>query len=272
MDSFNLLNSLTVVVPVGLSNMNVHNLNTWANQLDLYPVIKEVIVVLDKQVENNFNSNRIRQEIYNSKKIKWIEGNYNSPGLARNVGKNFVNSKFVVFWDSDDIPNLNNLEEVMIVSSKNQFDLAVTKYTRTNKLSGKEKEMGNSTREILMNPGIWRVIFKMEFIRNLEFGISKMGEDQVFLARCLAKNPKIIRVNLNLYNYIIGNQFQLTKNWDAISTLNVSRRDVGKILKKNSRWYFAIFLIYTRLFLTEKKFLLKACLRNTNVEMSKNEK
>ena len=67
-------------------------------------------------------------------------------------------------------------------------------------------------------------------------------------------------------------KFQLTKNWDAISTLNVSRRDVGKILKKNSRWYFAIFLIYTRLFLTEKKFLLKACLRNTNVEMSKNEK
>jgi hypothetical protein len=77
--------------------------------------------------------------------------------------------------------------------------------------------------ELTRNPGIWRMLFKRDFIQNINFPKLKCGEDQVFIERVLALGPKIETKSELFYFYHKGNA-------QSTSNLSSSRKDLSEAI------------------------------------------
>jgi glycosyltransferase involved in cell wall biosynthesis len=146
--------------------------------------------------------------------LQIISDNFGGPGPARNAGLKLVKSGWVIFWDSDDYPNV--LETLQMVRNTEEKGLDVAIGNWTTKISSQHKKhLSGSTQftdtkplSAILNPGLWRWAFKREYIGNTEFPDIRMGEDQLFLLGLSVKfesvyrHPKVVYV----YNQVSPNQ------------------------------------------------------------------
>jgi glycosyltransferase involved in cell wall biosynthesis len=118
-----------------------------------------------------------------------------NPGGARNEGLRHVQTPWVQFCDSDDFIEISNTIQLLNSIDDTQLDAIVAgfkkkpdfkKHRIVDYVAKKSFPLG-----IILNPGIWRWLFRTEFVANLRFAETRMGEDQVFLAKCLLQNPEI---------------------------------------------------------------------------------
>jgi glycosyltransferase involved in cell wall biosynthesis len=211
---------LTAVVPVKNMAGKLANMRSWVTALENNE-IKVVIVEDGEDAETLLELQEIKASS-KSKQITIISGNYGSPGLARNAGLDLVTSKWVAFWDSDDLPSPEKYIDMVQAAERQGAQYAIGRFA-TFDLATESKlissSIGLSSEDIALSPGIWRWVFRTDFIGTTRFIDAKMAEDQVFLMEMATWDSKGTVFNDFIYQYFQNVDGQLTSNSAAISDL-----------------------------------------------------
>lgn len=138
----------------------------------------EVILIHDSP--NKLVSKQIQSLFRKGLRFKYIQGEFGSPGLARNRGIDEASGRWIVFWDSDDFgypnrvcDNIKNLEESFFIGNFSVF--------RENNAQPSRMQLGSLRSQVSINPGIWRFAFRSEIAKKCRFNDLKLGEDLIYL-------------------------------------------------------------------------------------------
>jgi glycosyltransferase involved in cell wall biosynthesis len=218
---------LTVVVPVGKMENRLGDLFEWIESSRDFPI--KIILVHDQSGDltgeqlRNFLSKRMYP------RVKLMSGSFGNPGQTRNAGMTEVNSEWVTFWDSDDLPRVENFLEMVSSADSENADCAVGCFeTSVSSMRSQVKkfELQRSGQaiydSIAMNPGIWRWAFKVGIVNGAEFLPFRMGEDVCFLAGIKIADQKTYFSSEVVYTYFLGNEGQLTGSKENLKDLNFS--------------------------------------------------
>ena len=98
---------LSVITPIASDRNDLHNLENWLSKVKSYDI--QVILVLDlkEKISNRDTIENLVDKI-NSNKLILIAGEFGSVGAARNVGLFYAEGEWITFWDSDDLPIIEN--------------------------------------------------------------------------------------------------------------------------------------------------------------------
>lgn len=239
-------NLLTAIVPVRNMAGRLNVFNSWIGQIEKYPM--QLIVVHD--VFDKGTDYELKKIInhHSQLNIMLIEGKFGSPGYARNAGLEYVTGKWVAFWDSDDKPRLQTIISEINNAQLND-EILVGGFDTVNAFSGninRLNENNASLRSVLMNPGLWRMVFKSKILKELKFSNLRMGEDQLFLASMNFIELAANYANESFYEYTIEQKGQLTNSVSALTDLQQASRILleHSLSNTNKRIvYFDIFLI-----------------------------
>lgn len=217
---------LTMIIPIGGRNPSTHNLKSWFTG-NLIKKIKFVFVLDDL----NPSISEAFKEIINQQKginVKTLEASCRNPGGARNLGLRQAETSWVCFCDSDDLPDLRNIYDVLTSNIPKNSDVIRGRYGIFHGEIGglprrfnEDGDISNYSDLISFGPGIWRYLFRTELIRDKKFPELSLAEDQIFLMRTFWSSPKIEQCDLNFYTYYLGNPDALTSN----------RRNLGELVQ-----------------------------------------
>lgn len=226
-------NRLTAVVPVHKMSGRMSNLFRWLHDIDEAKLDIRVVLVEDGEDKATLD------ELKMALKFPFTEvysGVFESPGLARNFGLNMVKSEWVVFWDSDDLPNPQTVAKELLETSIH-VNVLVGRYCIVQSSSNSVTVQGNlkSLSGIAVNPGLWRFVFRTERIGRTRFLKTRMGEDQVFLAELSIVDSECRFSSSNFYNYFVGHENQLTQSAQYKSEIRNSIFDLYRIRTNSSR-------------------------------------
>jgi glycosyltransferase involved in cell wall biosynthesis len=233
----NNMNLLTAIIPITrlagrLENLEVTIALALKNKI-------QVVVIHDVDDSDTGPELQKMEASFEATGLRVISQKVGAPGLARNLGIDVAQSEFVVFWDADDLPQVSQVLE-SISASPRAWDILIGQYIKIDSIT--KSRIGNESNDrnleqIALNPGLWRMVFRREFIKDLRFGPALMGEDQEFFAQCLANTPSICFVQNKFYGYFINVDGQLTSNTAHILSLSESTL-TGTKLQKNSTGAF----------------------------------
>jgi len=202
---------LSIIVPVCKMAGKLNHLRAWLEYASNYDV--EVWIIHDRQDDfTGYELVRLIREL-NNPGIFFCEEYFGAPGLARNKGLEQAQGKWICFWDSDDIPNLDTAVKV-IQASAHESNLLVGEFQRKSEITGAilSKSKTSSVLQLGSDPGIWRIIFKRDVMLGVSFGGMRLGEDQLFLTTLPIEKLKIEFVEANLYTYFVGNNGHQSNN------------------------------------------------------------
>lgn len=204
----------------------------------------EIIIINDKSPDN---SGKIIMEYKNKykEKIKVIHNKTNKGiGYNRNMGVKNASGKYVVFVDSDDYLDKDNLEKMYDYSEKNKTDITVCmlrKVSFDDKSLGYEnipyfkitslKENPNILIDINMGPTN-KMFNKTLFDDNTYFSESLKYEDMYVIPKLIKKAKKVGMVTNTNYNYLIHEKSETTtmdeRVFDILKVMKKVNADVGK--------------------------------------------
>ena len=220
--------TLTAIIPV-------HGSEYESRKENLKEIIKSARQVELVIVADGFNQSEaasLAQLVSDAKfcEINLIHGVFGNPGSARNAGLETVDSEWVCFWDSDDIPNPEGFKTMIERAKKANTSVAKGCYkvldTRSGQIftnNGSYISRDNPARH-LVDPGIWRYAFSKSIYLNTSFPPLRMGEDQDFLVKVLISQHEVFQSEEMVYTYRLGNETQITRSEAAFL-------DVGESLK-----------------------------------------
>jgi glycosyltransferase involved in cell wall biosynthesis len=220
---------LSVVIPVGGAGNNFSKLEI--NLLAATQHEFQVILVLDglQKSQRDQIKTFIESKDFEQQNISFYETNFQSPGAARNFGLKHASGKFIAFWDSDDLADCSKIARSLAAVS-DQTDAIIGSF--------QQSDTGNSLSRIfrpnrwfwrlnlLFHPGFWRILYRRDQLGSAQFGNSRMGEDQVFLASFGLWSRKVEISNEVFYKYFIGNPNQLTKAPSRFKELSVTIKEL----------------------------------------------
>jgi glycosyltransferase involved in cell wall biosynthesis len=219
---------LSAIVPVTRMAGRLGLLEKWLREVENLPV--EAIIIHDIQDEST--SAELREIIGRHKisRIKLLEGEFGSPGAARNAGLDFSRRTWTAFWDSDDLPELNEVVNA-IQEAESSTEVLIGNFSILE--GGKSKFISHKNRldRVALNPGLWRMVFRSSLLSDLRFDEVRMGEDQLFLV--LLNLPKLsIQFNTkNFYSYNRGHAFQLTFCPEVVAEVPQALKRISDIFR-----------------------------------------
>jgi glycosyltransferase involved in cell wall biosynthesis len=202
---------LSCIVPVSRMANELGELESWirdSSNLDI-----EIVIVHD--IQDNETAEQLGSLIKDLQdyRVKFIQENVNSPGLARNLGLRIAQGQWIAFWDSDDLPDVK--EALASINENLDSDIIVGRYTTHQRSSGSEEVSNESDlnlRKVGINPGMWRMLFRNNVLADKQFSSIQMAEDQVFIAELNFDSRSVSFTNRVLYKYFKGRPNQLTNS------------------------------------------------------------
>jgi glycosyltransferase involved in cell wall biosynthesis len=182
--------------------------------------------VLDFESESTTESQsfipRSHERIFN--------GEFGSPGGARNFALNYCDSEYVCFWDVDDLPNLVEIMNLLIGLKNSNKDLGIGNWSFHD---SPIRLQGVSPFSVGISPGIWRFIFRRELVASTKFSLFKWGEDQLFLLEIFKKKPTVFTYLNSVYFYVRHTDGSLTTKtenvFDLIKVNEIGLKHLGLI-------------------------------------------
>ena len=229
--------SLSVVVPIYSETKDLWNLNTWLTSMTIDQL--QVILVIDSPF-GVYSPAVLALESYSVKSnIEIYKVNYGSPGLARNEGIVHAESKWVAFWDCDDLPAVDEFLKMIVCAETAKSSVALGQFETINlrrsvvQTSSIEPDFTNRFfSRLALAPGIWRFAFQKQLIQDIKFPKFRMGEDQSFLAEVLNSAPRPYFHNATVYRYMTGGEDQLTGSEEAVLEISHSLQNLRVLRKK----------------------------------------
>ncbi len=244
---------VSIVVPISNMEGRLNQIKNWLPQAS--GIGFQTIFVCNNCDDNTFFELTEFSNSLHLSRILILDSRSGGPGLARNEGLKQATGEFVAFWDADDSGNVHAIK-TLVSSADNKVDIFACNYlvvdaegnesVRILRDDSKERMF-----ELCMNPGVWRMVFRREFISDCTFGSSSMGEDQVFLAQVLTKGPKFLFSDAVVYRYYTGLGSQLTSKKENLFGIVTSLNEISNIDRENnSNFNELLVLIQMRLRLT----------------------
>jgi glycosyltransferase involved in cell wall biosynthesis len=216
----------------------------------------ELILILDSQPQFVYEQVVLTLGNLSTKGIV-ASVNSGNPGGARNIGLSLAKTDWIVFWDCDDLPNIFNVLDMIMQSEGDGSQVVIGNYEKEELQTKKITAISNNPKfwqiDVGLNPGIWRFAFKKEIIGSTRFPELKMGEDQVFLQRIFAKNPKVRVYDQIVYRYRLGLPNQLTSNHKNMNDLISSNVIARSELKEQELYLDTVTAMIIRQSLTLSK-------------------
>ena len=247
---------LSVVVPVRKMAGKLEFLTNWLHQ----EATKSMQVIIVHDYYDDETANELKQIISrtNLGNIRFLEGHFGNPGSARNAGLALANTAWISFWDSDDLPDVEEFLAMIQSADAQGAECAVGSFSdfRGSIESKGKKHVVDSKNEnyfddIAMNPGIWRWAFRSSILGNSRFLPIRMGEDVTFLADLNVVDRKIFSSSRIVYNYQTGFAGQLTSQSELISDLVISIEYLlTKLQKSSTRMKRFVSVLFCRQILT----------------------
>lgn len=241
---------LSVIIPVARMAGRFARFSNFLETIK--PGKVELIVILDEY--DVATSNELAEILsrYTLLQVKFLKGHFGSPGAARNAGLQIASCEWIWFCDADDEPNLDIMLK-SIESTHEKYELLVFKYSKVNEISGAEILFSGAHdfTSVCLNPGLWRFLFRLDFIKTHKFENFSLGEDQLFLIQAGVFNSKALFIDQNVYKYSFGGNGHLVnrrdKVHDLLEVLIESLTALKKVGKEESKY---ISLLALRQFLT----------------------
>lgn len=236
---------ITIIAPIANMEGKLETLKEWVVE-GLNRGFK-VILVHDKKDDQTERELNDFIKTTSDKNLRLFSGYFGGPGLARNEGLKNTRTSWLCFFDADDKPNLENIENYMKTIT-NETDMVVGQYEIRDVLQNGKKVKSSNTRnmtELMINPGLWRILFNKSFTKQNKFPALKMGEDQIYLVNLDLSNADINYSQKTFYQYYANQEMQLTQNQKALDDLRYST----KILKdsiKSSKHLDMLYILYIR--------------------------
>lgn len=210
---------LTVVVPVSRMAGKLELFKKWVSSAQE----KSIYVV----VVHDWRDEETELELINflgslaDKNFKFISGKFGSPGMARNQAREYIQTNWVTFWDSDDCPNL---DAILGAINESEFgdDILIGSFETRDFKNGVTRTQAFLSEwevSVALNPGLWRMIFKRNILEEFEFSDLLMGEDQLFLAKLDIFNRRVRVFQDIFYTYQIMLTQQATRNRSSLKDL-----------------------------------------------------
>jgi glycosyltransferase involved in cell wall biosynthesis len=214
---------ISVIVPIAKMSGKLRYLDEWLQAIDKN--VYQVILVHDVQdLETEPELEALIKKIV-GKKPTLISGKFGSPGSARNEGLQYVEGKWIAFWDSDDQPNHIEFQKMVEQAENKSLKIAIGGFSKTDVGTGFIKSvhfpgLPNKGSNIPFEPGIWRWAFLKQEINSLRFPDLRMGEDQVFLSEVGYSENQVHVHNYSVYSYSLNRSGQLTSDRTALFDLS----------------------------------------------------
>lgn len=250
---------LTAIIPVRYSYSNADNLRYMLLNAQKYEV--QLIVVLDRLVNDESNSqiDLLVEEFGSTCTFKI--GSFGSPGEARNVGLEsfFLNkSKWLTFWDSDDVPLFDNISNSLSRLDLDHHAVLIGDFFIHNEFRHRKHLITTkSYEEFMLQSGLWRAILNMNLIEiSYMFTSYPLGEDLIFLCSLDIPKKRYSYLQTPIYEYRIYSNSQSTrqkrKDEDYLEPLNWIKQNVKKLDNQEIAYRFEIRLLLTALKRTQK--------------------
>ena len=234
---------LSVVIPIGGVSNDYSKLQL--NILAASEFHFQVVLVLDGL--QNSQKEQIMTFVKNRcpdfKNVSIYETSFQNPGAARNFGLNYASGKFITFWDSDDLANCPKIAE-SLARIPEKIDAIIGAFQQINSGNSSSRifrvKRWSWKVDLLICPGFWRILYRRDRLGSAQFGKSRMGEDQVFLARFGIWNRRVEISNEVFYTYFVGNPNQLTRSRNRFRELQDTINELNT-LNKNPNFINAVF-------------------------------
>lgn len=248
---------ITIVTPITGGPEPRENLRAWVDIIGDLP-IKLILIHDERDPETRKEVSEIA-ELRPSNMIKVVHGNFGSPGAARNAGLKLVDTEWVIFWDSDDIGDPQNL--VRTIKENPEAEAIIFAFTKNSDLNRSKSELitlstkRNLYLQMANQGGLWRYAIKKKSIKNLEFSRNMMGEDQLFLIELDLTHLKLVKTNSVVYSYFYGSDRHLTSDRNIQSQVKVTLNALVEYLEKqNRRFYLFESAVYFKLLISVCKY------------------
>ena len=211
---------LTVVLPVSKMAGKLEFFKEWMLLAQLKPI--SIIIIHDWRDAETEEEIAQFLEAFNKESFKLISGKYGSPGYARNAGLTNSLSEWVSFWDSDDLPNLENVLHAIETSSLDDEVLIGSFETIDSRKSVVKRCIVSDQWQIdvAKSPGMWRMVFRRNMLEKVKFSDLLMGEDQLFLIQNRIFDRRVRIFKDTFYSYQIMQEGQATRNERSLNDLN----------------------------------------------------
>jgi len=230
---------VSIVCPVKNMSGRLRILENWIDELTQDPRT-EVVVVHDFSDDSTGEELELICEKYDS--VTLVQGQFGNPGSARNAGLEICTGSWISFWDCDDEPKVNEFLVLIdkIESTKPDISFGRFKVFNENSKLVKESPTWSSAVDknleiVGRNPGIWRVIFSRDLLKNMAFEPLRMAEDQIYIAEAIVKASKVTFFDNLIYTYFTGFDYHLTKNRLALQDLLPAFNQTSKMIRVSNR-------------------------------------
>lgn len=158
-----------------------------------------------------------------------FSGNFASPGAARNEAIKSCDSPYLCFWDIDDFPRPREYMSLIHQMRESNADVGIGKW---NFVGERTNPRGNRATDVANFPGVWRFIFRRDFVKDLSFTELNWGEDQLYLMEVFSRNPKVELYDKVLYQYSKYSPGSLTSKSYHVVDLFKANKDGMKLVKR----------------------------------------
>ena len=220
------------------------NLSAWLKRASEFPM--KIIFVHD--IQDELTGAELRNLVSGMDLANFVilEGKFGNPGGARNFGMGSIEGKWFAFWDSDDLPNLENI--FLCLERFPAADILIGAFETEND-SGEVDSFNiedNLADHLLRNPGIWRMVFKAEFKEKIVFPNLRMAEDQIAISNIGIFDFELKPCDTIFYRYFTNFPGQLTSNNKALNDLfhavNISKSNLKYTSGVNRSFAYGLYV------------------------------
>jgi glycosyltransferase involved in cell wall biosynthesis len=232
---------------------NFREMTKWLEEIVENSIHASVVVIADSC---DGRTMALLEHLRNRFSFELVLCDFKSPGSARKLGLSFVKTDWVVFWDSDDVGYPSKVQSVIseatnltqaIIGTYETFDREGRAITKISPKIARLEEIG-------LDPGFWRMVFRVERIAHSQFVATQMGEDQLFLASIDLNEDEVLYSESVLYKYFSGSSDQLTNKKSAISTIVTTIREFKYfMIERSFDLNPYVFVLFARLVITSLK-------------------